>query len=541
MPWILWRHLLAELLKVLVLTAAVIVVVVAFGAAIKPLADNALGPASVLKYVALATVPMMQFALPFAAGFAATIVLHRFATDNELVAMAASGIRHRVVLAPVAFVGLLLLVSMMWLVDSVVPRFWGLMRDTVAQDAAAVFVSAVERGEALDAGELTIYADAVQVEPAPADTGAVQRLRLSGVAALQRSRDGVVGTEFLAEQAMVDVHRRDGATVMKLSMLNGTGFRAGDGTVAFIPHASPDAVEIGRANERDARSTTTDELRTVRESLDGELAVQGAMERAAGILERVDLLACVGHALEGTGSVTLQDDVSRRRYRIERARASGESLVAATPGGRLSVTELDGARPVRRAEAAVATLPLAGGGEGSRVDLTLEQSAAVDLAGSAPTPTRWPSRLRDLRVIECPSTQRRAATSTELLARLDAVASSGGPAAGLSAQAATDLRARLGTVDRDALSNILQRQALAWSAPLVLLLGATLAAWKRHSMPLTIYLLAFLPALLNIVSIAGGQQVMRGGAEAAGLAVMWAGNLLLALLALHAFRQWARH
>ena len=34
---------------------------------------------------------------------------------------------------------------------------------------------------------------------------------------------------------------------------------------------------------------------------------------------------------------------------------------------------------------------------------------------------------------------------------------------------------------------------------------------------------------------------MRGGAEAAGLAVMWAGNLLLALLTLHAFRQWARH
>ena len=33
MPWILWRHLLSELLKVLLLTASVIVVVVAFGSA----------------------------------------------------------------------------------------------------------------------------------------------------------------------------------------------------------------------------------------------------------------------------------------------------------------------------------------------------------------------------------------------------------------------------------------------------------------------------------------------------------------------------
>ena len=88
---------------------------------------------------------------------------------------------------------------------------------------------------------------------------------------------------------------------------------------------------------------------------------------------------------------------------------------------------------------------------------------------------------------------------------------------------------------------ILQRLALAFSAPLVLALGATLAAWKRHSMPLTIYLLAFLPALLNIVLIAGGQQVMRGGSEFAGVLVMWSGNAVLCALCLHAYRQCARH
>ena len=541
MPWILWRHLLAELLKVLLLTAVVIVVVVAFGAAIKPLADNALGPGSVLKYVGLATIPMMQFALPFAAGFAATIVLHRFAADNELVAMAASGLRHRTVLAPVLALGVLLLAVMLWLVDAVVPRFWGLMRETVAQDAAAVFVSAVERGEALDAGGLSIYADAVRVEPAPADTGAVQRLRLAGVAAVQRGHGRGDTTEFLAEQAVVDVHRRDGATMLKLSMLNGTGFRADEGTVAFIPQASPDAVEIGRVAERDARSTTTQELRQVRGNLDGEIEVQVAIGRAADILERVDLLGCIGDTLAGTGGVTLQDDVARRRFRVERARAQGETLAAATPGGRLTVTELDGTRAVRRAEAAGGSLLRASGGEGSRVDLTLQSATAVDLAGAVPSPTRWPSRLRDLRAIECPSTQRRSASSEDLLGRLDALAATGGPNAATSASAASELRRRLGAVDRDALSNILQRLSLACSAPLVLMLGATLAAWKRHSMPLTIYLLAFLPALLNIVSIAGGQQVMRGGSETVGVLIMWAGNVLLGVLCVHAFRQWARH
>jgi len=541
MPWILWRHLLTELLKVLLLTASVIVVVVAFGAAIKPLADNSLGPGSVLKYVSLAMVPMLQFALPFAAGFAATIVVHRFAVDNEFVAMAASGIRHRTVMGPVIILGVLLFAAMLWLVNTVVPEFWGRMRDTIAQDAAAVFVAAVERGEALDAGELTIYADAVSVEPAPADSGATQRLRLSGVAAIQRDRAGHSATEFMSEGAIVDVHRRDGATVMKLSMSNGTGFRAAEGTVAFVPQAAPDAVEIGRAAERDSRSTTTAELQRIRQQLDGEVAVQQELVVAASILDRVDLLQCIERTLASAGAVTLRDDVTGRRYRIEHAAALGAAIAPAPGATWIDLVELDGERPVRRAEAASARLAAASSGEGQRVDLACEALRAFDVGSGDPIPTRWPVRLRDLRVIECPSAQRAAAGSDQLLSQLDALASAGGPNAAEAAGAAVALRTRLGWVDRDASSNVLQRLALAASAPLVLLLGAALAAWKRDSLPLTIYLLAFLPAILNIVTIAGGQQMMRSGAVTAGSLVMWSGNALLVACFTLAYTRWARH
>ena len=60
-------------------------------------------------------------------------------------------------------------------------------------------------------------------------------------------------------------------------------------------------------------------------------------------------------------------------------------------------------------------------------------------------------------------------------------------------------------------------------------------------MPLTIYLLAFLPALLNIVLIAGGQQVMRRGSFLTGVGLMWLGNAVLLAFFIHAYRQWARH
>ena len=79
---ILTRTMAGELLKTILLTTAVLVSVIAFGAAIKPLARNLLGGTDILRYVALAAVPMLQYALPFSAGFGATLVMHRLATDK---------------------------------------------------------------------------------------------------------------------------------------------------------------------------------------------------------------------------------------------------------------------------------------------------------------------------------------------------------------------------------------------------------------------------------------------------------------------------
>ena len=107
---ILFRHIFLELVKVLVVTTSVLVTVIAFGAAIKPLSENLLGPLDLLRYILLATVPMLQFALPFSAAFAGVVVYHRLTIDNEIVAMAASGIPYRRVLMPAVALGLVLTV-----------------------------------------------------------------------------------------------------------------------------------------------------------------------------------------------------------------------------------------------------------------------------------------------------------------------------------------------------------------------------------------------------------------------------------------------
>lgn len=228
----------AELLRVLLFTTTVIVVVIAFGAAIKPLADSSLGSGSVVKYVALAMIPMLQFALPFSSGFAATLVLHRFAADNELVAMSTSGIRYRTIFAPVLAVGLALLIVMFILLHTIVPRFWGRMQNMLAQDATSIFLASVSRGEALEVGQVSIYADTATVDPTPPDNGAEQRLLLQGVAAIQKNGAGEQVSEFTSEFATVDVHRGREGVIMKLAMTNGSGFNAAEGTVILFPPPS---------------------------------------------------------------------------------------------------------------------------------------------------------------------------------------------------------------------------------------------------------------------------------------------------------------
>jgi lipopolysaccharide export LptBFGC system permease protein LptF len=122
MPWLLYRYILGELLRVMVLTTAILVTVIAFGAAIKPLTnEDLLSAGQTAKYIVLAIVPMLQFALPFAAGFAATIVLHRLTSDNEITAAAVSGISYPRLLLPIGLLGAMLALVMVFLTQSLIP------------------------------------------------------------------------------------------------------------------------------------------------------------------------------------------------------------------------------------------------------------------------------------------------------------------------------------------------------------------------------------------------------------------------------------
>ena len=102
------------------------------------------------------------------------------------------------------------------------------------------------------------------------------------------------------------------------------------------------------------------------------------------------------------------------------------------------------------------------------------------------------------------------------------------------------LRNEVDSLQREITARLLNRYALSVTAPLLLLLGAIMAMWLRGSLPLTIYVLAFVPAVLDLILTSAGEQLMRDG-RTLGPIVMWSGNAIMVGIIVLAYLRLARH
>ena len=150
------------MLRQFALTAVVLVIVIAFGAAIKPLSnDSLISPLEAAKFVGFAMIPMLQFALPFAAAFAVTLTFHRLSQDNEIIAMAVSGQSYTRILAPFAALGLALTLFLGLLTQWVIPSFIGKMTQSLAADMPKMLTRSIQQHTPFVQGNLVIWAEQV--------------------------------------------------------------------------------------------------------------------------------------------------------------------------------------------------------------------------------------------------------------------------------------------------------------------------------------------------------------------------------------------
>lgn len=520
-----------ELLRAIGLTTLVLVAVIAFGATIKPLAsDNLLSVGQTAKYLLLVTVPMLQFALPFAGGFAVTLVVHRFASDNEIAAMSAGGFSHRRVLMPVAALGMIALLLMLILTQSVIPRFWGLMQKTIAADVVQLFQASIDRDAPFTMGNIQIYADDMRTVQSPEGSDADAQIQLWHIAAAELDEEGRIATDLTAESAVIDVYREEGAILLNLIMVDPVASERETGRFVRSSSVASSTIYLPNQLRDDPVTMTRGEMLRHHADPDSFRPIRQRYRDLADLLHRVTTRETIEAALRDSGSVELIDPgMAGARYRLQRQNGMARAI---------SLTRFDGSVALWRAHGSSFALhwPEQSAMSAGGFELAVDDVLIEDLLAGGPATPREQLSVPNLRTGGSDAAWWREQPISTLVEEANA-------RSGDSYELHTAVK-RI-TFDRMALrreirSRLMERYALSLTAPLLLLLGAVLALAYRSALPLNIYLWAFLPSVIDLVLISGGQDMVEED-HPLGEVVLWMGNVALLGLIIILYRRVRRN
>ncbi|MEM9372902.1 MAG: LptF/LptG family permease [Planctomycetota bacterium] len=561
MLWTLWRAILIEFWRLLLLSTAVLVTVVAFAATVKPLADGKLTAEQAIRFMVYAIPPMLAYALPFAGGFAATLAFHRFETDNEVTAAKASGIGYGRVLFPAALSGAILAGGLWALNDRVIPVFLTRMQEMITRDFAGIMVSSLSQGESATIGNTEIHADDVQEIPPSQDSPIEQQFMLTGVAMVETDVFGDIVIDGTARRAWISMlpvwalapedRSRigdDNATAVLINFIDVSIHR--DGAPQSADRLVAPAIPIPRVFEDDPKYASGAELKEIVAHPDSmsfvdrrrvSLARGLAAERMLGTFQS-ELAA--GRPIEMTGpggsSVRVlggRIDAFSEQWTVGPVRETETVEIEIVPRSgrtdrlRAKAATLTPERPADRDPLADQTL-----GNKLRFRMTLEGVSVLgsDAVGSTDIASTVYSGL-------IPS-----GDPLPGLLELDSAAmlELAGPGIASDPDAYVGRQARrldreIAHLKREVLSKQHERMAMSAQCLVMVLCGSVMALRLRESTPLVVYLWSFFPALLSVVILESGQQVIHQKG-ASGIPVLWSAILGLAVLTFFAYRGLAR-
>ncbi len=568
-PTFFWRYVMVELWRLIALSTFVLVAVIAFAAAIKPLADGKLTPLEALKFMGLAVVPMMQYALPFASGFAATLAYHRLSHENELLAAYAGGISHRSILAPAAISGVLLSLVLLVLLEFAIPRFLQGMERLITLDAAKMLVNSVEHGQAVDVKGRLIYADrATRLTPAPG-SGARDELALWGVAAVQLDKQGHVVSYvtaasghawFFPGERGADGGEGGRAGQVVIRLRDALAMDAGK-TLAFFQEL-PISITTPPGLSDNPKYLTYGELEDLKarpESMDW--IEQRRYDLAVHLGERVTT-AEIDRTLRQTGLLTLVDDDGRRWVLhgggivFSNQKDLRWNVIPLAPGVPIEIDmtrpEGDASRPASATHITAKSVGLftnIGGRDRTerRLTLRLEAESVTStgaLPGAQPGAAGERSRLVLQSLTPSPDPIEALADADRsppdaLLAIARQAASGANPDTFVAAPAA-ELEREIRLLKNEIVSKQHERLAAAAACAVMVVSGAVTAVSLSQSLPLTVYLWSFFPALFTTILISSGQQLAHDKGTP-GLIVLWGGVAVLGAYALLGYWRLARH
>ncbi len=538
MPWTIYRYIFKDMLKLLATSAAVLVLVISFAAAIKPLSEGLLGPGALVKYVLYMAPSMLGFVLPFAGAFASTLVYTRLVNDNELLVCRAGGISYRAMLVPVVFLGLGLTLGLFYLGNWVVPSFYKRAAHMLEKDVMQVVVNQVQQLRPVKLGNMVLYADAADdSREAPVIPGdkvqPTKLIRLRGVAVGQLDETGRLRNDSTAEAADVLLYRVGDQTWATMRLENVAFYDAVRGDLFLIEEWLLPQILLPSPVKDDPSFLSWPEIRELRDEPERYdrirehkqvLAEAMATERLLRELRESSLQA------KGRDGMVLLGVHGQERYilRSPVAEQSGRWLKLSSRGAEPVRVEYERrGEPVRRIEAQSGLVWTEAGDPQPEpwVRIELKNASVYDVGrerhGSEHTRmtlprSRWPEPVLE------PLSQ---LGSGPLLA--EAAREYGDAESVMSA--GWMLRHQIVDLSRQVVAQLHERAALSVACLLVLSLGAVMSMAMGGGMPLVIYFWSFLSAIVVVMICHSGEN-LAGHPDlprSVGLSVIWMGNLLL--------------
>ncbi len=541
MPWLIYRYILKDMLKLLAISSVVLVLVISFAAAIKPLSEGLLGAQALIKYVLYLAPTMLGFILPFSGAFASTLVFSRLAGDNELVACRAAGIGYRTILIPVVFLGLVLTLGLFYLGNWVVPSFYRQAALMLEKDVVQVIVNQVQQQRPITLGDVVVYADAADdSQPPPVIPGdAVQPtklIRLRGVAVGQLDDRGRLRSDSTAQKAEILLYRVDQQTWVTMHLENVVYYDAVRGDLVAIQQWSMPQVLLPSPLKDDPRFLSWPEVRRLREKPELYDRIKKVKQRLAGAIATERIFsqirgAVLSQTADGAGGARLIGAHSQEVYVVDAPGVTrdGQTLSLESRGAApVRVTYQKDGRITRRSEAKRATV-------------------WVEMADPQPEP--WVRlQMHEARTYD-PQAQRHGTEHTTVLlprgrwatpvleplkqmhsTQLHALARQQHPDTKVVSEAAVMLRHQIVyLIDRRVEAQLHKRAALPVACMLLMVLGAVLGMKLGVAVPLVTYLWSFLSAVVVVVISNSGENLAAHPelSISTGLFVIWLGNLLL--------------
>jgi lipopolysaccharide export system permease protein len=530
MPWRLYRYMLIDMLRQFALTAVVLVIVIAFGAAIKPLSnDSLISPLEAAKFVGFAMIPMLQFALPFAAAFAVTLTFHRLSQDNEIIAMAVSGQSYAQILAPFAALGLALTLFLGLLTQWVIPSFIGKMTQSLAADMPKMLTRSIQQRTPFVQGNLVIWAEQVFIGGEDGSRIVLDRAAVAKVDANNRP------TMYLTSSATsIDIEKDSKESALLLTSKNtvqwtddGQGAGSTRGAVeSELTHAIGISSET---NRRPASMTRSELLDTEHEPTLYPPVAQATVQLRKLLIEQEYLRSLstyfnTKHEMNLLSSLNKQQFIIRAnsfsngvfsgKVEIDLHRRSGEISLLIPKSTRLKVEQNE---------------------DGSVSSLTLLMKNVRVGVGEVGENTREDLQVQALRVDADIALPVIGHDIPELLSRASDVES------GIVPRAARQLRIQIEKLHRQVVSRINQRWAMSASAFLIVLLGSITAIRLRDKTALTTFSHVFFPMVVAVILVFAGGQIVRDNKMTFGFSIMWSGNAGLLALILMSWKKLRTH